>query len=193
MPYVVVENPEIITISYRQTKGDPDYGSCLWARFNFDTKNYHLSIESDCGSYGNGWYPTPDRETFLQLCARFDEGYLLDKIDNRSVVDGEATYKALMEFLADYDGCAYEALTSKQLKDLEDACRSNRKDRDCYDNIVDELEYTEFSGSLSEYDIASCIEMTYPAGSKKIVQIFKDYIQPQIRTIIGNKETGNES
>ena len=191
MPYVVVENPEIITIFYRQTKGDPDYGSCLWARFNFDTKNYHLSIESDCGSYGNGWYPTPDHETFLHLCARFDEGYLLDKIDNRSVVDGEATYKALMEFLADYDGCAYEALTSKQLKDLEDACRSNRKDRDCYDNIVDELEYTEFSGSLSEYDIASCIEMTYPAGSKKIVQIFKDYIQPELRKLSGYKEAKN--
>lgn len=192
MPRIVHEEPEIVTISYHQTRDDADYGSCLWARFNFDVKHYHLSIESDCGSYGNGWCPTPDHETFLQLCARFEEGYLLDKIDNRSVVDGEATYKALMEFLADYDGCAYEALTSKQLKDLEDACRSNRKDMDCYDNIVDELEYTEFSGSLSEYDIASCIEMTYPAGSKKIVQIFKDYIQPELRKLSGYKEAKNK-
>lgn len=191
MPRIVHEQPEIVTISYHQTRDDADYGSCLWARFNFDVKHYHLSIESDCGSYGNGWYPTPDRETFLHLCSRFDEGYLLDKIDNRSVVDGEATYKALMETLADYDGCAYEALTSKQLKDLEDACRSNRKDRDCYDNIVDELEYTEFSGSLSEYDIASCIKMTYPAGSKKIAQIFKDYIQPELRMLSGYKEAKN--
>lgn len=191
MPRIVHEEPEIVTISYHQTRDDADYGSCLWARFNFDVKHYHLSIESDCGSYGNGWCPTPDRETFLHMCSRFDEGYLLDKLDNRSVVDGEATYKALMEFLADYDGCAYEALTSKQLKDLEDACRSNRKDRDCYDNIVDELECTEFSGSLSEYDIASCIEMTYPAGSKKIVQIFKDYIQPELRMLSGYKEAKN--
>ena len=88
MAIVKIEMPEITTVSFRQEKSDKDYGSCLWARFNFDTKHYHLSIESDCGTYGNGWVPTPDHETFLQLCSRFDEGYLLDKLDNRSVVDG---------------------------------------------------------------------------------------------------------
>lgn len=115
MAIVKIEKPEIITISYRQERSDKDYGSCLWARFNFDIKHYHLSIESDCGTYGNGWVPTPDHETFLQLCSRFDNGYLLDKLDNRSVVDGRATHKALMEFLADYDGYAYELLNEIQL------------------------------------------------------------------------------
>ena len=85
MPIVLIEKPEIITISYRQERGDSDYGSCLWARFNFDTKNYHLSIESDCGSYANGWVPTPKSESFMHLCARFDKEYLLDKIDNRTI------------------------------------------------------------------------------------------------------------
>ena len=50
MPTVAIENPEIMTVSFRQTRNDKDYGSCLWAGFNFDTKNYHLSIESDCGT-----------------------------------------------------------------------------------------------------------------------------------------------
>ena len=181
MPYVVVENPEIITISYRQTKGDPDYGSCLWARFNFDTKHYHLSIESDCGSYGNGWYPTPDHETFLQLCARFEEGYLLDKIANRSVVDGEATYKALMEYLEDYDTFAYEALSEEQREELENACRTNRTADDVIRNVLDDLDETTFPSCISMYDIDCCIEMTYPRGAKKIAQIFRDHIQPELR------------
>lgn len=185
MATVKIEAPEIVTVSFRQERGDKDYGSCLWARFNFDTKHYHLSIESDCGSYGNGWYPTPDSETFLQLCSRFEEGYLLDKIDNRRVVDGEATYKALMEFLEDYDDYAYELLTERQRNHLKAACRSNRRDYDCMKNILDELEGTGFSGSCSEYDIACCIEMTYPIGSKKIVEIFRDYIQPEIRKLSG--------
>lgn len=183
MAIVKVENPEIITVSFRQERSDEDYGSCLWARFNFDTKHYHLSIESDCGTYGNGWVPTPDHETFLQLCSRFDEGYLLDKLDNRSVVDGRATHKALMEFLSDYDGFAYELLNEIQLEELENACRCNRRDGDCLKNIMDVLEDTEYSGSCSEYDIACCIEMTYPNGAKKIVEIFRNHIQPVLREL----------
>lgn len=54
MPIIAIENPEIMTVSFRQTRDDKDYGSCLWARFNFDLKHYHLSIESDCGNYGTG-------------------------------------------------------------------------------------------------------------------------------------------
>lgn len=188
MPHIAVENPEIVTISYRQTKGDKDYGSCLWARFNFDTKHYHLSIESNCGSYGNGWYPTPNSETFLELCSRFEEGYLLDKIDNRRVVDEEATYNALMQFLSDYDGYAYEALTPRQHKGIKSACHSNGQDYAVMRAILEELEDTGFSGSCSEYDIACCVKMTYPAGAKRIAKIFCDHIQPEINKLCKSQE-----
>lgn len=188
MPYVVVENPEIVTISYRQTKGDKDYGSCLWARFNFDTKHYSLSIESDCGSYGYGWYPTPDSETFLHLCSRFESEYLLGKISSRSVVDGAATHKALTEFLADYDDYAYEVLSECQRAELEAACHSNGQDYATTKEIFDALDGTGFEGSCSEYDIACCIEMTYPNGAKKIAEIFRDHIQPELQKITGYKE-----
>jgi len=77
---VTVEKPKIVMLMYRQERSDEDYGSCLWARFNFDLKHYSMSIESDCGNYSYGWTPTPDAESFLQLCARFNWEYFLDKI-----------------------------------------------------------------------------------------------------------------
>lgn len=187
MATVKVETPEIITIAFRQEQSDEDYGSCLWARFNFDQKNYHLSIESDCGSYGNGWCPTPDHETFLHLCSRFGEGYLLDKIDNRPVVDGKATYKALMEFLEDYDPFAFRTLPEIAREELENACRCNKTADGIMRDVLDDLDGTAFLG-ISFYDISACIEMTYPRGAKKIAQIFRDYIQPEVKRL-AEKET----
>lgn len=48
-------NPRILTLEYRQEKGDEGYGSCLWARFMFNLDRYELSITSDCGNYGYKW------------------------------------------------------------------------------------------------------------------------------------------
>ena len=187
MPIVAIENPEIMTVSFRQTRNDTDYGSCLWARFNFDLKNYHLSIESDCGSYAYGWIPTPDHETFITLCSRFDSGYLLDKLSNRSIVDGDATYKCLIEWLKDYDGYGYKRLSCHDMQHIEEACHANRNDHAVLRAIEEALEDTDFDGSVSDYDIACCIELTYPAGAKRIVQIYKDHIQPELRKLSGYK------
>lgn len=184
MATVNIEHPEIITVSFRQERGDRDYGSCLWARFNFDRKNYFLSIESDCGSYSNGWYPTPETESFMHLCARFDWLYLVDKISTKSVVDGDATYKSLMAFLEDYDEYGYELLSNIQVQEIEEACHSNRNDHAVLAAIQRALEDTPFDGSCSEYDIACIIENDYPRGAKKIADIFRDYIQPVVKKIV---------
>ena len=96
---VTVEKPKIITLLYRQEKSDSDYGSCLWARFYLDTQNYTMSIESDCGNYSYGWYPTPDSESFLHLLCRMDGGYLRDKLAERTIVDGDATWNALKDMI----------------------------------------------------------------------------------------------
>lgn len=183
MPIVNIEKPETITISYRQEHGDSDYGSCLWARFNFDLKNYNLSIESDCGSYAYGWCPTPNSETFLHLCSRFEAGYILEKIASRNVVNGGATHKSLIEWLEEYDGYGWELLSESQRQEIEDACHSNRNDFAVLRAIQEALEDTEFEGSCSEYDIACCIEMDYPNGAKKIVDVFRDHIQPVVKKI----------
>lgn len=187
MPYIVIENPEIVGISYRQTTNDKDYGSCLWARFNFDTKNYTLHIESDCGNFAYGWYPTPNSETFLHLCSRFEPLYLMDKISSRSVVNGCATHKNLIEWMEDYDEYGFECLSDIQRQEIEESCHSSRNDHAVLREILKALEDTEFEGSCSEYDIACCIEMDYPSGAKKIAEIFRDYIQPELRKISGYK------
>lgn len=183
MPFVEIEKPEIVTVPYRQTKGDKDYGSCLWARFNFDTKNYHLSVESDCGSFACGWYPTPGIETFLHLCSRFERSYLLDKISTRSVVNGEATHRSLIAWMEDYDVYGYECLSEIQREEIENACHSNRNDYAVLRAIMDALADTDFEGSCSEYDIACCVEMDYPSGAKKIAEIFVEHIRPVVEKL----------
>ena len=187
MAKVQIEIPEITTVSYMQEREDSDYGSCLWARFNFDKKNYSLSIESDCGSYSYGWCPTPDHETFLHLCSRFDQYYLLGKISSMTVVNGDATFKNLMAMLKEYDDYGFELLSDKQVQRLEESCHAHRNDRETFDYINKALDGTGFDGSLSGYDIACCIEMDYPRGARKIADVFKNYIQPEIRKLTGYK------
>lgn len=187
MAYVVLENPEIVTISYRQTKVDSDYGSCLWARFNFDTKEYSLHIDSDCGDFSNRWYPTPNSESFMHLCSRFDCGYLLDKISTRNRVNGEATFKSLIAWLEDYDEYGWECLSERQRQEIEDACHCNCNDYAVLRAIQNALEGTDFEGSCSEYDIACCVEMDYPAGAKKVAEIFMEHIRPKCQEISGYK------
>jgi hypothetical protein len=67
MPEVNIYHPCITRISYRQEKGDSDYGTCLWADFEFDTINYRLQIMSDCGNYSYQWVPTPGKESFFWI------------------------------------------------------------------------------------------------------------------------------
>lgn len=44
MAKTAFKQPNILTIEFRQERGDPDYGSCLWANFNFDLERYELTI-----------------------------------------------------------------------------------------------------------------------------------------------------
>ena len=83
MAKVSTRTPPLISLYFCQERGDPDYGSCLWAVFNFDLERYELSITSDCGNYAYGWVPTHKSESFMHLMARLDSGYLLDKLASR--------------------------------------------------------------------------------------------------------------
>lgn len=185
MATVKIELPEITTISFRQETCDKDYGSCLWARFNFDTKHYSLSIESDCGNYCYGWYPTPDTETFFHLCSRFDWLYFIDKISEKSVIDGKATFYTLDECLEDYDEEAYADLTKTDRQLIKDACFSYGDSYAVVAEIQSKLDDTGFCSRLCDYDIACCIIKDYPNGAKKIADIFRDHIQPEIRKLSG--------
>lgn len=177
MAIVEIEKPQIVTFSYRQTKDDADYGSCLWARFYFDTQTYTMFVESDCGGYSYGWVPTPKSETFLHLMARCDSGYILDKIASRSVIDEDATYQSIVDYLDFRDECNDECVSFTEK--LRDACRSYDDDRGIADEIMGVC--VEFEILYEEYEIYRCIEHDYPAGAKKIAEIFEKHIVQAIR------------
>lgn len=65
MAKVSTRTPPLISLYFCQERGDPDYGSCLWAVFNFDLERYELSITSDCGNYAYGWVPTHKSEYYV--------------------------------------------------------------------------------------------------------------------------------
>ena len=181
---VTVEKPEIITLLYRQEKTDEDYGSCLWARFYFDLKNYTLQIESDCGNYTHGWMPTPEHETFMELCARFDKYYLLDKISSQSVIDGENTWKSVKKIVDEIiDYYSLDNLDEYDWEQIEAACYHNYDERDCHEAIAYALNDAGIWDKCEIGDIYSAINKDYPANAKKIVSVFVDCIQPFIKTM----------
>lgn len=99
MAKVSTRTPPLISLYFCQERGDPDYGSCLWAVYNFDLERYELSITSDCGNYAYGWVPTHKSESFMHLMARLDSGYLLDKLASPCVINEEATFEAVKELM----------------------------------------------------------------------------------------------
>lgn len=85
-------------IEYRQQSNDPNYGSCLYARFYLNCDKYEMTIVSDCGNYGYKWVETPDSESFLKLVSRMDGGYLLNKLYGQpNILDFEKTKERLIE------------------------------------------------------------------------------------------------
>lgn len=173
MAIVEIEKPQIVTFSYRQTRDDADYGSCMWARFHFDTVAYTMFIESDCGSYSYGWVPTPKSESFLHLMARCEGEYILGKISSMSKVDIDGTFTNLVELLSD------EEYDEGQWRCIRDSI-----DQPCAEMIAQEvLDSIPFHTTCmpKESDIYECIQYDYPARAKKIAEIFEKHIVPAIR------------
>lgn len=177
-----IENtmPNIIQLKFYQEKTDNDYGSCLWGNVVIDCDNYTLFIESDCGSYSYGWTPTPNTESFVKLLCRMNSDYLLEKISDRTYFDFDEskkqTYQNIREYF-EYDG------TNEAQKIIENI------DYDLVMSYGEEGFYRVCSEVLSKYnDEIIHIEKDYPAGAKKIADIFKNTIQPYLRETFLNKE-----
>lgn len=73
-----IQTPTIIRFAYTQEPGDADYGSCLWAYYDFDTANGILNVQSDCGYYHYRWPESGDE--FRHLMAKIDSDYLMEKL-----------------------------------------------------------------------------------------------------------------
>lgn len=179
MATVKVTEPKIITFEYRQEKCDDDYGTCLWARFNLDLINYTMFVESDCGTYGYGWCPTPDSEPFLKLCARFSKGYLIEKLSSRTVVDNDVTWEQLQKLIKE---CEYAADKEDwDMEELKDACYSSMDEMYIHNAIEKNLKYTSLENIVKDWDIWNCIDKDYPINAKKIEQVYFTHIVPAIK------------
>ncbi len=183
MATVKIEKPEIVTIEYRQEESDEDYGSCLWARFNFDIENYDLTILSDRGEYGHGWIPTPNTESFLLLMSRLNDEYLLEKISDRTVVDCEATFTNVKEYISNVlDG----EKPDFDLEDFENACYYASVN-EVYTALEDVFKFTNANNDYADSQaLYECVVTTFPYNVQKIVQVFTDFIQPKIRELLKN-------
>lgn len=165
--------PNMLCLEYRQEKGDADYGLCLWARFNFNLDRYELTITSDCGNYGYKWRETPKSESFLELMARCDWGYMLNKLyGSADIFNYEDTKASFYEHFDD-------------------------EDKEKLDEIFDEMELFGEPETSSEFlrifednndgdfcDIWEYVEYDYPSDALKIVHIFDECIRPKIREIL---------
>ena len=185
---IETQKPNIVRIAYHQEKGDPYYGSCLWAYFDFDLDKYMLNIQSDAGNAAYRWHATPDYESFPRLMARIDDDYLKYKLfGDPETVDIDATLKEVREQLGlgDDGERKDECLTDRERNDREQALDYLEStlsgivhlNRGAAEHALDEWNY-EYDFDLC--DIWECVETDYAAWQDRIVQIFMDYIQPEI-------------
>lgn len=172
--------------------GDADYGSCLWAVFNFDLERYELSITSDCGNYAYGWVPTHKSESFMHLMARLDSGYLLDKLASPCVIDEEATFEAVKELMeawgVDFSETDRWGDPVFDMDEIKDCCYQSNE-RDIHDALERKFEGTSME-TCDDYDLWSCIQKDFTTNAKTIVQVFMEYIQPVCKKISDDEKRG---
>lgn len=168
----------IVCLEYWQDKSDKDYGSCLYARFYFNLDRYELMIISDCGNYGYKWVETPHSESFLELMARCNGGYILDKIyGSADIFDYEATKRNI------YNSCCYDTEDEDNLNEI---FNSIEKEYEPY-YAEDFLRKFDENNDLMEFGFVDTFEFPryrYPSDVLRICEIFEECIKPRIRDII---------
>ena len=192
---VTREKPEILRYIYRQEQSDPHYGSCLWAIFDLDPGRGMLNIQSDCGNYAYRW---PERgENFLKLLSGdMAERYLLGKLCGKpKEFDADATIKTVREYLKDAEYYEDEELNKLKIDKAIECLESEYLEYD----LSDEPGIAEFildswnSDNNMEIECAwELVEKVYSAHQKRIVNIFRECIMPQIRLEAASKREDSQ-
>ena len=179
---VTHEKPDILRIIYRQEPDDPDYGSCLWAIFDFDPGRGMLNIQSDCGNYAYRW---PERGTmFLTLFHDMSEDYLLGKLCGKpGDFDQESTIAGIREYMDDM-----EISDNKKVKALKELVFILNE----YD-LSDQPEIAMFlvdewnNDNYLEIDCAwELVRTEYNESEKRIVRIFREHVRPALQEAIAD-------
>ena len=191
---IEVQKPNIVRIAFHQEKGDPNYGSCMWAYFDFDLDKYMLNIQSDAEDGHYRWYATPGLESFLHLISRIDDDYLIHKMyHDRQIVDIDATIERLRDALGIGEDDQNDDLTDEEIEEREQALddlqglfEENGGDSMSESTAINLMEsiFNDDHQDFGLCDIWERVCMDYTAGQKRIIQIFKDYVQPKIRELV---------
>lgn len=186
-----VLKPNIVRIAYHQESGDPHYGSCLWAYYDFDLDRYMLNIQSDCGNAAYRWVETPGSESFLHLMARCDDGYMTQKLfGDPEQVDTDATIDKARERLGIGSDDDYMLeLDQDERQEREDALydlseRMNEYGSPSHDAVSAILVEWAEDNDVDIDCIYECVVTDYTAMQKRIIQIFSEYIRPRIRELL---------
>ena len=190
--------PNIVRIAIHQEKDDPHYGSCLWGYYDFDIDRYMLNIQSDCGEAAYRWCETPDSESFLHLMARIDDDYLMNKLFKAEEVDVSATVAEVREHLGVGDDWQDDSLTDEEREEREEALEELEGLLEdvsgSYGAVQKALEDWNYDHDFDIDCIYEDVATDYTACQKRIVEIFRDYVQPKIREIIKEDvENGQEN
>ena len=194
---IEVEKPNIVRVSYHQEQGDPYYGSCLWAYYDFDLDKYMLNIQSDCGNAAYRWVATPKTESFLHLMTRINEDYLINKLYRETNVNIDATLAEVKDWLGIGEDEDYQLDLSDDEREEREEALEELKDLfgewgsispDAAGHILEEW------NSDHGFDLDCVWERVvtdFTAWQKRIVQIFRDYIQPKIREMVREEADNN--
>lgn len=182
--------PNIVRIAIHQEQDDPHYGSCLWGYYDFDVDRYMLNIQSDCGEAAYRWCETPDSESFLHLMARIDDDYLINKLFKAERVDVSGTVSAVRERLGigEDEDFQDDDLTPWQRESREEALED-------LEGLLEDVSgsYAATQKALMDWNekhdfglefVYEHVVTDFTAWQKRIVEIFRDYVQPKIREII---------
>ena len=169
--------PQIRQFNY--TPGnEEDRGACLWATFIIDCAAYTLTIESDCGRYGYGWKPTPDKERFIHLLSRLDKEYLLCKLADKSVFNIDASIKETVRAIRDcFDG-ENDAELERAIKRIETLKVFERYSNSFYYDCDAILGTTSLSDC--RFEIIQIVK-EYKTGAVTIADIFINELQPLLK------------
>lgn len=180
--------PNIVRIAIHQEKDDPHYGSCLWGYYDFDIDRYMLNIQSDCGEAAYRWCETPDSESFLHLMARIDDDYLMNKLFKAEEVDVSATVAEVREHLGVGDDWQDDSLTDEEREEREEALEELEGLLEdvsgSYGAVQKALEDWNYDHDFDIDCIYEDVATDYTAWQKRIVEIFRDYVQPKIRELV---------